>query len=383
MKKIIVLFLLLLTVISVHSIFVSANNNDLFLQGVKEYYQGSYQKAIETLDKVLDNDNNNLDALYYQTLALIEEYKVSRVKTNIDKMAGFGYRSGKIHWKLGRIYLNEEGKFDSPFYNEAKNELEKARELGIDTPTFHRDLAKAYQGLGNLEKAAVEYKKALNTAGQPEDYINLTLIYKDMNQIDKAIETGMKAVEYNPDNVSVYMILGELYLEDKQYNNAVKILNVAVEKKPQFAALRAKLAMAYYQGESYDNAGDEFKNVIKLNKNYYQGYYYLGEISRIKGNFSKAISYYQQAVKYNPDYVKAYIGYGQVYLKQNQPYQAISQFTSAIEKNTEYPESHYYLGLAYYDLDMKEAAEAEFRRAVHLDNEYMEAKEMLKKVTME
>ena len=38
-----------------------------------------------------------------------------------------------IHWKLGELYLNKDQTYDSPFYNEARKELEKAKSLGISS----------------------------------------------------------------------------------------------------------------------------------------------------------------------------------------------------------------------------------------------------------
>ena len=71
-----------------------------------------------------------------------------------------GYEFARIHWEIGKLYLNKEGYYDSALFSEAKNELEKASMLGVDSPEFHSDLASAYQGLNLYEKAIKEYEKA-------------------------------------------------------------------------------------------------------------------------------------------------------------------------------------------------------------------------------
>lgn len=376
----------LLAILIVSNIVLATEGTELFGQGIEYYYNNQYQKAIDVFSQTLKQTNNkdlSVDALYYQTLSYIKLNKVTIAKENITKLKNDGYEFGIIHWKLGQVYLNKEGQFDSPFYGEAKAQLEKAAMLGVDSARFHSDFAMSYQGLGNIERAAREYELALSKGGTAGDYINVATLYKKSNQFQKAIKNYKRALEIDPEITSIYLNLGSIYLEQDNYQNAIDIFKKGVETKPSFAALRFRLAKAYYLNDDLSKAREEFNQVIDLNENAYKAYYYLGKIYYQKDNLQKAIYNYQQAIRYNPDYVSAYISLGDIYLEQENPYKAISQYTIAIDKNDNYPVGHFHLAKVYMKLNMKEAAIAELRKTVHLDTDHKEAQKLLKQLREE
>jgi tetratricopeptide (TPR) repeat protein len=308
----------------------------LFLRGIENYYHNQYQKAITLFDNSLEKNKNKdwkIDTLYYQTLSYIELNRVVAAKENIKKLKNMGYEFGNIYWELGQLYLNKEEQFDSPFYNEAKDQLEKAKMFGINSPRFHSDLAMAYQGLGKVEKAAREYELALNEEGEAGDYINVANLYKKENQLQKAIKNYKKALEIDPEITSVYFNLGSIYLKQENYQKAIEFLTKGVKIQPSFAALRYRLGNAYYLNNNLSKAREEFNKVIDLNENAYRAYYYLGKIYTQEDKLQKAIYNYEQAIKHNPNYVSAYIALGDIYLEQKNYYKAISQYSTAIEKN--------------------------------------------------
>jgi tetratricopeptide (TPR) repeat protein len=383
MRKLMVTFLLLFVLI-VQCVMVEASNK-IFLQGIEEFYNSEYDSSIKTFDKVINNNTDSvyIDALYYQTLAYIEKNDVINARNNMNLLEELGYDFAMLHWKLGLIYLNKDSQFDSPFYNEARQELEKANILGINSRDFHTDLAMTYQGLGNQDMAVKEFELAISKGGNLADYINLAKLYKDIGEFNKAINTYKQALNIDSNNTSVYLNLGDIYLNMKEYNLAIETFTKGMNIDPSFTAIKFNLALAYYYNGAYNEAMDFFNKVIELNKNHYQAYYYIGRIVSINEDWQHAIYYFNEAVSYNPDYAIAYIALGNIYLSQDNAYKAISQFTTAIEKNPDYPEGHYYLALAYLDLDMKEAAVAELRKTLHLQSDNDNAKKLMAKLMEE
>lgn len=356
------------------------NPDQLFLKGLAAYYHSDYEQALNLFDDVLALTQYHQDTLYYQTLAQIKLNNIVEAKKNIAILKQHGYEFGYLYWKLGTVYLNKDQQFDSPFYNEARLELEKAQMLGINSSALYSDLAMAYHGLGNLEMAAEKYRIALSQGGTTADYINLASIYKEMGQIDQAIEIFNTALTLKED-MSIYLSLGNLYLQKEDYASAVKILEKGQELNPLFIPVTSRLAQAYYYYGNISKAKGEFTRIINEKPDNYRAYYYLGEISvKYEEDIPRAIYYYNEAIKYNPDYVKAYIAVGNIYLEQGNNYKAIAQYTSAIEKNPNYPDGHYYLALVYYRLNMKEAAIAELRKTLHLNPNFKDARAVLSKL---
>lgn len=379
-RKIFVSFVITMMLFS-FSIIVSAADQ-MLVEGISYYYSGDYNQSINKLEKYLKDDNQDtVDAFYFQTLAYIQLNQVTNAKENMKILNNKGYSFGLINWKLGKLYLNEDGYYDSPFYNEAKKELELAKQLGISSAGLHSDLAAAYQGLGNLEKAAEEYELAINKGALLGDYINLAALYKEIGKLDPALIIYKKVLGENPNNASIYLNMGNIYLEKEQYQEAIDILNKGVKLDNSLLALKTKLASAYYFNKDYEMAKKYYNDVIKANANIYQAYYFLGEIYyQIDNNLKLAINYYQQAVSYNNNYVNAYLSLGDLYLEQDETYKAMAQYLKALESNSEYPDAHYRLALAYQKMNMKQAAIEELRKTLHLDSSYNKARLLLNKL---
>lgn len=381
-KKLTGLLLLLMLIILCTSV-VSAENS-LLIQGISDYYNGNYKQAVENFEKLLADDRENIDAVYYQTLAFLELNDIARARENISFLNERGYNVGMIHWKLGELYLNKNQYYDSPFYNEAKKELEKARELGISTAGLHSDLALAYQGLGYIEKAAEEFELAIEKGQLIDDYISLASIYKETGKYDRALEIYEKAVQESPDNVSIYLNMGDIYLEKGEYSRAIDVLKKGVNLKSSMVALKMNLALAYMYNEDFEEAKKYFMEVIDDNENIYQAYFYLGEIyNKIENNHELAVNYYDQAISYNKNYVRAYLALGDLYLEREETYKAMAQYLKALENNENYPDAHFRLALAYIQMDMKTAAIEELRKTIHLDNTNNEARLLLNKLQEE
>lgn len=359
---------------------------DGLIKGVNLFYNGEYQKAIEvfsSIQKDLSDNKLYVDTLYYQTLSYIKEVDVTKAKDNIEKLKEEGYEFGLIYWRLGEIYLNKNGSFDSPFYNEAKKQLEKASMLGIDSPSFHSDLGNAYQGLGLIEKAIKEYEFALSENNLASDYINLANLYKKVDKFDQALKYYRKSLELEDGSISIYSNIADILTTKGKIDQAITILEKGIEKNDNYFAIYFQLGKAYFVKEEYKQAESEFEKVIEINNNNYKSYYYLAKIHTKNENFSKAVYYYKQALKYNPNYADAYIELGDLYLDKGENYKAISQYSSAVQSNPNYPEGHFHLAKAFMKRDMRNAAISELKETLHLEPDHKEAQKLLDELTEE
>jgi len=384
-KRSIIICLFLVLVLS---LTVGAEDNlQILMSGMENYYQGNYKKALNILNKDIEDKNIKqqlkVDILYYRTLSQIKLYNIIEAKKTIKNLANMGYELGYLYRKLGEVYLNKNRQFDYPFYNEARKNLKKANTLGINSVALHNDLAVSYQGLNEIEKAIKEYEYILKKRKDAVNFLNLAELYKEKGDKEKAIKYYSKVLDEDTENISIYINLGDLYLQNNEYKKAVDILKESIKLDNSFAAVYYKLARAYYLSGNYKQSEEKFKEVINRNKNYYQAYYYLGKIYENRENWQFAIYNYEQAIKYNPDFADAYISLGNIYLHQENYYKAISSFTSAIEKNENYPEGHYRLAITYNKLNMKEAAIKELKTTLHLSSDYKQAEKLLTRLTGE
>ncbi len=390
MRVIKIFILISILILVAGSIPLQAGEEDvieLFSEGIENYHLQNYDRAISNFSDILEREELSheiyIDSLYYQTLAYIELARIKEAKDNIEVLDDEGYEFGRLYWSLAKVYLNEKGQFDSPYYNEAKRNLEKASMIGVDTAEFHSDLAKTYRELDMKEKAVKEYELAIKNSDKPSDYRNIASLHKDLGNIDEALDYYKKARESGSESTSIYINMGELYIEKNDIEKAVEILKEGKEHSPNNFVLRYHLGRAFYESDKREEARNELEEVVELKNNFYHAYYYLGLIYSQEEDWQRAVYNFEQATKYNPNYARAYIELGDIYLEQDNVYKAISQYTSAIEANEDYAKGHFHLAKAYLKRDMTESAISELRRTIHLDSDHDEAKNLLEELTEE
>ncbi|MFW6410200.1 MAG: tetratricopeptide repeat protein, partial [Halanaerobiales bacterium] len=295
MKKILGITLLLILILSASA----AGNTEDYLQGLEHYYNENYEEASEEFSNALSSvqeEELEVDILYFQTLSHIKNSNINDAKENIEKLNDMGYNYGILYWRLGEIYLNKEGNYDSPFYSSARDQFIEAEKHGISAPQFYSDLGKAYRGAGQTEKAIQTYEKAIDKDGTADDFENLGSLYKRKGEWENSISNYQQAIELNSDSSSLYLNIGEVFLELEEYEEAISHFRKGLDLNPDFTNLRYQLGKSYFLNQDLDKAQETLQKVIEDKNNMYNAFYYLGEIHRERDELEQAVYNYEQAL---------------------------------------------------------------------------------------
>lgn len=171
-------------------------------------------------------------------------------------------------------------------------------------------LGKQYYYEGNIEKAIANYESALNHGGDFNLIAkNLYFLYKEMGNLDKAIEYLHKLYENSDNNYWVYRYGINLYLSGN-YVLAEKILEeslanlLMIEEKEKNILTDKEIALiSYFLGQIHFKKGEYEKAEYLYNKGInlvsYLPLNYIGlaELYEQKEEYEKAIEYYQTALK--------------------------------------------------------------------------------------
>ncbi|MGP3778685.1 tetratricopeptide repeat protein [Halanaerobium saccharolyticum] len=393
-KKIIAFLLVSLLIISTSSFILAQSTDeilepaeDVFSSALEDYNQKNYNQAAEKLNNLLKRNDLTeeleFSALYYSTLTAVKRYQTNQAIKHLEAFNQAGFQDAELNWKIGELFLNKDGQFDSANFEKALVYLNKAEELGLDKLSFKRDLAYAYLENQDLKRSENIYNEIVKENAISSDYFNLARIKEKQEQLNQAVEYYETARDMDGQQSALYLNLGNLYQKLENYDSAVNVYKEGTDIRSEFAALYIGLGESYIRLENYSEAKKALEKAVEINENSYYGYHLLGDIEKENGNHNQAFNYYDQSLKNNPDYVKTYLAQGQLHLEREEYQNAIAKFSTAVEKNPDYAESHYYLGRAYYKADMLEAAAAEFRKTVHINDRFPEAEEMLKKIENE
>jgi tetratricopeptide (TPR) repeat protein len=147
--------------------------------------------------------------------------------------------------------------------NDAIKYLQNAVELA---PTFyaaHNQLGIALREAGRDDEAEVEFRKAheLNSTAV-EPLLNLTGIYLDHNEPDRAVAAGEEAVKVNSRSGPAFFSLGIALYKAAMLDRAETALRRALELAPKLSTARLVLANVYLKLQRYDNTLEQLNKYI-------------------------------------------------------------------------------------------------------------------------
>ena len=120
-----------------------------------------------------------------------------------------------------------------------------------------------------LEKAEETSLKALiYDPGSSEAYGALGLVYYNKNLLDEALISVQKAISFNPDNFFAYWIRGRLYRIMDRDTEAVVDYNKALDLKDDFHTIYGDLQMSYEKLEDKEMLEDTIQRAAIFYPNY-------------------------------------------------------------------------------------------------------------------
>ena len=228
---------------------------------------------------------------------------------------------------------------------------------------------------------------------------NLSLVYRESNQLDKALAAINQAIQLQPNNPKLYNQKYAVLSNLKRYREAEVAINKAIELSPRAVfysnrgVVRADLgdkqgAIEDYNqaikinpnyAPAYNNRGnvraelgnkqgaiDDYNQVIRINPNYALAYYNRGIVRDELGDKQGAIDDYNLAIKINPNDAQAYYNRGIVRKELGDKQGAIDDYTQAIKFNPNDAQAYVLRGIVYYELGDKQKAREDLQRAAQL-----------------
>ena len=167
--------------------------------------------------------------------------------------------------------------------------------------------AKNAQDSINLENTLVE---GLQIFPDSAFYLNnLINIYIYSNRNEKALEALNTAIQKNPNDASLYNVMGRVYETGLKDNvNAEKYFMLALEKDPELVDATASIGRLYYN-QAVNKLGEA--NMINDSKKYQE------ELSVAKDLFKKALPFFEKAHKAEPTKKDHMIGLRGIYYNLN------------------------------------------------------------------
>lgn len=242
---------------------ISFGKKLLYKKAQKLYDTQKYEKCITTVEKILAQDEDNMEMLFLSAKALYAVKEYSHAKEVLYDVIANDASNHEAYFKLGNI-LEKEDDIDS-----AIDMYEKTLEVD---PTFYD----AYEALGILlasegrySDAEAVYKKALNYHSESYELVfNLAMIQLEMSKTDEAEKNLELTLTINPEVHDAVYTLGSIKMLNGQYNEALTLFSEIINDEVYGLKAYYKIAIIYVTKNEFDKAMGVIEYLVDQDDNY-------------------------------------------------------------------------------------------------------------------
>ena len=218
--------------------------------------------------------------------------------------------------------------FGAQQYEKALTPARRALVLAPDNVGARQMLGKTYFMLGDLEKSIAELEAAAKLAPNDIDVVyTLSIAYLRNHQPDPARQLYNSLIKSFGEKPQLHVIIGRAYRQSGLLAEAVEEFKKAIALDPQFPRAHYYLGITYLLDEGQSKTGEaleEFKIELAANPDEFFANYYLGVVYNFQRQWDLAITFLQKASSIQPSNPDPYF-------QLSQPYQELNQHDRAIE----------------------------------------------------
>lgn len=357
-------------------------------------------RALGTLDKAVNLNTNNLDAVLLRA-----QVRISRGDLNsaIPELVRITRRAPKVpqpHYLLAGAYRQRGAVVD------AVNVYSNMTKLFPSDPQPYQMIAGIQRQQTNLVAARQNYEAALkvnpNYLAAIDDLIELDILakkYQDAlarvqtyiekypdkpmprlleakvlfaeNKNDEAETAVKKAIELDPEFYPAHRALADFYIRTKQIEPAIQKLESMVAKNGKDAASLLQVGMLYESKADYKKARTAYESLLKVNPSSVPALNNLAYmLSEHMGDTVTAYQYARRARDLAPYDPFTADTFGWIILNRGEHAAALVAIQQANERLPNQPEVLYHLGMAHYHLGAVAPASDALERAISSPSEF-------------
>ncbi|MGA7108163.1 MAG: tetratricopeptide repeat protein [Terracidiphilus sp.] len=306
--------------------------------------QGKYEDALATIRKALKKEPDNLEAGYNEGLLL-------------DVLGRFD-ESAQVYEHMVELTSHANGAYTS----------EEKNNRGI----FLERLGAIYHEQNKTDQAITAYQKLIDMGGDSalRGYQGEVDTYRDAKQFDKAVEVSRKAVETNPKNSDLKLMLAGELADAGKVDDGLAMARGLLKNDNSDDDRKVWLDLAQMDTRlhRWKDAEDALNKASSITSKKEDRIYLLflrGALAERQKHFEPAEDYFRQALDIDPSngMVLNYLGYMLADKGIKLP-EALKMVRKAVEQepmNGAYLDS---LGWVYFKMGQYELAEENLRQAV-------------------
>ncbi len=241
------------------------------------------------------------------------------------------------------VSKSEQLEFDSRYYEAIKNRhigkpekairlFKKCRRIKPAQPSVHFELSKLYKNNGNSDKALTHAKKAVQYGDDQFWYLrNLANIYRNRKDYKQAAETMEEVIEKHQPGPRFFFQLANVYLRQQKLDKAIDVYNRFEKEFGEDQQVITQKKRIYLRQNKVEKAASVIRSMIENNPENLEHYRELADIYMANDKHEKALKVYKDMLAIDPQNGKAQMALANYYTKKGKRDTAFGYLQKAFE----------------------------------------------------
>ena len=333
---------------------------------------GETSKAENVLRDLLQKNPND-EGVVEQAAQLMLDHGRAQEAVTLLKDATARTPSGRLSDLLGDAYTQLHD------FANAEIAYSKAVDAEPEEPGHRRRLAQTLASEGKFKEALAQYQLLADAdPDDPENYLHLAEMHRQLHQLDEAEKDIVQAKQRAPGNLEVVYSEAMIYEAQGRYSDAIQILNTAVSSlksetmaaptnRRSLAVLYEQLGRLYMDSENYTAAIKILNDMAHLGEEEARRAGLLTvEAYRAAGDLPHALEAADKAIAKYPDERELRTTRALLFGENGDPDQAAAQLRAMLMHSPQDMEIDLYLAQVFQQNKRYDEAEAALAQAENL-----------------
>ena len=328
---------------------------NLFM-GKSLYNLKYYKDAITKLNQVVELDPNNFDSKQYLGMSYYYTADYENAIAELTNALLIKGNNFNTYYYLGKSYnrLNKK--------KQALESFHKSIEYNPVNGEAHFELGIIYESILKLEKAMYHYSIARKHIDSEILNYNFGLLLYNSENFQNALSPLRKYIIYNPKDVKILEILGDIFIIENRYSEAIDTYDRLIVLNPYKEEYYHRIAKSYLELGNYHEAKQFYEDILIFNEENPEILFSIGKISNILHQYKQAEEYFLEAIYCDFKNKDLLFQLGLSYGGQKKYLQALEAFKEALAYSSNDPILHYQLGIVLKELEIYNLAINEFTK---------------------
>ncbi len=281
-------------------IIKNPDNAQLYATRAAAYYEAEgYDEAIADMAKAMSIDSTNVD--YHHLLADIYlDYYQSRLALKTME------RAAALHPdRIPTLLKLSEFQFILKQYNPSLKTIDQILQLDPQLGEAYFMMGRNFWEIGDTDRAIASFQKAVDFEPELIDgWIMLGKLFSEKEN-PVALRFYDNALAIDSTYIDAYFGKARYLHQQGQLTEAIAQYKKVNQFNPQMEDAHYNAGLAWFEMDSTDQAYQKFDLAVKVAPAFVMAYYYRGLTAEIRGDLAAAKNDYQQALNLQPDFDRA------------------------------------------------------------------------------